>query len=57
MKFVEVTQKEYEEFFNHVSHFPGKPWLTLHNKAEGVVEYTNLLFIPDTKPFDLFMKD
>ena len=53
----EVTQKEYEEFFNHVSHFPGKPWLTLHNKAEGVVEYTNLLFIPDTKPFDLFHPD
>ncbi|WP_236870556.1 molecular chaperone HtpG [Candidatus Bandiella numerosa] len=53
----EVTQKEYEEFFNHVSHFPGKPWLTLHNKAEGVIEYTNLLFIPDTKPFDLFHPD
>jgi molecular chaperone HtpG len=53
----EVTQKEYEEFFNHVSHFPGKPWLTLHNKAEGMIEYTNLLFIPDTKPFDLFHPD
>jgi molecular chaperone HtpG len=53
----EVTQKEYEEFFNHVSHFPGKPWLTLHNKAEGIIEYTNLLFIPDTKPFDLFHPD
>lgn len=53
----EITEKEYEEFFKHVSYFPGKPWLTLHNKSEGVIEYTNLLFIPDTKPFDLFHPD
>ncbi len=53
----EITEKEYEEFFNHVSHFPGKPWMTLHNKVEGVVEFTSLLFIPDSKPFDLFHPD
>ena len=53
----EITEKEYEEFFNHVSHFPGKPWMTLHNKVEGVVEFTSLLFIPDNKPFDLFHPD
>ena len=53
----EITQKEYEEFFRHVSHFPGKPWMTLHNKIEGMVEFTNLLFIPDSKPFDLFHPD
>ncbi|RST70253.1 molecular chaperone HtpG [Candidatus Aquarickettsia rohweri] len=53
----DITEKEYEEFFNHVSHFPGKPWMTLHNKVEGTVEYTNLLFIPDSKPFDLFHPD
>ena len=53
----EITEKEYEEFFHHVSHFPGKPWMILHNKVEGIVEFTNLLFIPDTKPFDLFHPD
>ena len=53
----EITEKEYEEFFKHVSHFPGKPWMTLHNKVEGIVEFTNLLFIPDSKPFDLFHPD
>ena len=50
----QISQKEYEDFFTSVSYSSGKPWLTLHNKAEGTIEYTNLLFIPDTKPFDLF---
>src|SRR5207344_348180 len=31
-----------------------EPWLTVHARAEGVLEYTNLLFVPSTKPFDLF---
>ncbi len=31
--------------------------MTLHKKVEGTVEYTNLLFIPDSKPFDLFHPD
>jgi molecular chaperone HtpG len=53
----EITTQEYDEFFKHVSHFPGKPWMTLHNKVEGAVEFTNLLFIPDSKPFDLFHPD
>src|SRR6185437_14036119 len=30
------------------------PWLTLHAKAEGTLEYTYLLFVPGAKPFDLF---
>lgn len=53
----DVSQKDYEEFYNHISHTPGSPWLTIHNKIEGSIEYTNLLFIPDSKPFDLFQPD
>ncbi|MFQ3307565.1 MAG: molecular chaperone HtpG [Candidatus Midichloriaceae bacterium] len=53
----EISKEEYEEFFSHVSHFPGKPWMTLHNKVEGALEYNNLLFIPENKPFDLFHPD
>jgi molecular chaperone HtpG len=37
-----------------VAHSPDEPWLTLHNKAEGKLEYTNLLFVPSIKPFDLY---
>lgn len=50
----EVTEEEYTEFYHHVSHSPEKPWAVLHNKAEGAVEYTSLLFVPAIKPFDLF---
>jgi molecular chaperone HtpG len=50
----EITPDQYKEFYHHVGHSFDDPWLTLHNKAEGVLEYTNLLFVPSSKPFDLF---
>ena len=50
----EITQDQYREFYHHVGHSFDDPWLTLHAKAEGVLEYTSLLFVPSTKPFDLF---
>ena len=50
----EISEEQYEEFYHHVSHSPEKPWATFHNKAEGKVEYTNLLYIPGIKPLDLF---
>ena len=53
----EITPEQYAEFYHHVSHSPDEPWLTLHNKNEGKVEYTNLLFIPSIKPFDLYHPD
>jgi len=53
----EITEEQYKEFYTHVSHMPGDPFLTLHNKAEGVIEFTNLLFVPDRKPVDLYMPE
>jgi molecular chaperone HtpG len=50
----EITLEQYKEFYHHVGHSFDDPWLTLHNKAEGVLEYTSLLFVPSNKPFDLF---
>jgi len=50
----EITQEQYNEFYHHVGHSFDDPWLTLHTKAEGVLEYTSLLFVPSAKPFDLF---
>ncbi len=50
----EITPEQYKEFYHHVGHSFDDPWLTLHAKAEGVLEYTSLLFVPSTKPFDLF---
>jgi len=53
----DITPEQYNEFYKHVSHSPDQPWLILHNKNEGAVEFTNLLFIPSRKPFDLFHPD
>ncbi len=53
----EITPEQYKEFYHHVAHAPDEPWLTLHNRAEGKLEYTSLLFIPTIKPFDLFHPD
>jgi molecular chaperone HtpG len=50
----EITEDEYKEFYRHVAHSFDEPWLTLHAKAEGVLEYAYLLFVPSAKPFDLF---
>lgn len=49
-----IDKEQYEEFYHSISHMPDKPWLILHNKVEGNLTYTNLLFIPTNKPFDLF---
>jgi molecular chaperone HtpG len=50
----EITAEQYKEFYHSVGHSFDDPWLTLHWKAEGTLEYTNLLFVPSSKPFDLF---
>ena len=50
----EISKEQYHEFFKHIGAGYGEPLITLHNRAEGTVSYTNLLFIPDRRPFDLF---
>ena len=50
----EITPEQYKEFYHHVGHGFDDPWMTLHGKAEGVLSYTHLLFVPSSKPFDLF---
>ncbi len=50
----EITDEQYKEFYHHVGHGFDEPWLRLHFKAEGVIEYTGLIFVPSAKPFDLF---
>lgn len=50
----DITEEQYKEFYHHVGHAFDDPWLTIHNRVEGVIEYTNLLFIPTMRPMDLF---
>jgi len=49
----EITADEYKEFYHHVAHAFDEPWATLHWRAEGVIDYTALLFVPKMKPFDM----
>lgn len=50
----EVSEEEYSEFYRSSLGAFDKPYITLHNKTEGSIDFTNLLFIPETAPFDLF---
>lgn len=53
----DISDEQYLEFYKSVSYAADEPWITMHNKNEGVVEFTNLLFIPTNKTFDLFHPD
>ena len=50
----EIDEAQYREFYHHIAHMPGDPWHTIHLRAEGRIEYTALLYVPDSRPFDLF---
>ena len=49
----EITEEDYREFYHHVSHDGGAPLETIHFQAEGAVEFSALLFLPEKAPFDL----
>ena len=53
----EVKQKEYDEFYKHLSHDPQGPFRTIHYAAEGALDFKALLFLPRQKPFDLFFRE
>lgn len=53
----EVTEGEYHEFYQQISHDWLAPAETIHMRAEGTFEYEALLFIPSQAPFDLFSRE
>ena len=50
----DISDDQHKEFYRHVAHLPGDPWMTVHMHAEGRFEYTALVYVPDMRPFDLF---
>ena len=50
----EVSEEEYFDFYKSSLGSFDDPYITLHNRTEGSIDFTNLLFIPKTAPFDLF---
>lgn len=53
----DVTDEEYKEFYKHVSHDYADPLSWSHNRVEGNLDYTSLLYIPARAPFDLYNRD
>ncbi|MFI4955427.1 MAG: molecular chaperone HtpG, partial [Gammaproteobacteria bacterium] len=53
----ELTDEEYKEFYQHISHDFGEPLLWTHNRVEGKLEYTSLLYIPSRAPYDLWNRE
>jgi len=49
-----IKHEEYVEFFKSNFGAFDDPYLKIHNKTEGSIDFTNLLFVPKTAPFDLF---
>ncbi len=53
----EVSDAEYTEFYKHVAHDHSDPLAWTHNKVEGKLEYTSLLYVPGRAPFDLYHRE
>ncbi|UQB43494.1 molecular chaperone HtpG [Thiomicrospira microaerophila] len=52
-----LTDEEYNNFYQTISHDFEKPLAVMHNKVEGTLEYTSLLYLPKKAPFDLYDRD
>jgi molecular chaperone HtpG len=50
----EIKEEEYEDFYKQSFHAWDKPIDVIHAKAEGKIEYTMLLFIPEKAPYDFY---
>ncbi len=53
----EIKDEEYQEFYKHVGHDFENPLAWSHNKVEGKLEYTSLLYVPARAPFDLYQRE
>jgi molecular chaperone HtpG len=53
----DVSDDEYKAFYKHVSHDVDEPMTWSHNRVEGKLEYTSLLYVPGKAPFDLWNRE
>ena len=53
----EISEQDYKDFYRHLTGDVADPLAWLHAKVEGTYEYTLLLFIPGTAPYDLWIPD
>ncbi|MYE25547.1 MAG: molecular chaperone HtpG [Gammaproteobacteria bacterium] len=53
----EIDDDEYREFYRHVSHDFEDPLVWSHNRVEGKLEYTSLVYVPKRAPYDLWNRE
>lgn len=53
----DIKEEEYNEFYKHVGHDFEEPLAYTHNRVEGKLEYTSLLYVPKRAPFDLYDRE
>lgn len=53
----EITDEQYAGLYKHIAHDFEDPLTWAHNKVEGKLEYTSLLYVPKRAPFDLWNRD
>ena len=53
----ELTDEDYQAFYKHLTHDTEDARAWAHNRVEGNIEYTSLLYLPNRAPFDLFDRD
>ena len=53
----DITEEEYHELYRQLAYDPEPPLAWAHNKVEGNLEYTSLLYLPARAPFDLWDRD
>ena len=53
----DIKPEEYDEFYQNLFHDWEKPMEVMHNKVEGTIEYTSLLFFPQSAPYNLYHSD
>jgi molecular chaperone HtpG len=53
----DINDEDYAEFYKHISHDFEEPLTWTHNKVEGKLDYTSLLFVPKRAPFDLYNRE
>jgi len=53
----ELKDEDYQAFYKHLTHDPEEARAWAHNKVEGNLEYTSLLYLPKRAPFDLFERE
>jgi molecular chaperone HtpG len=53
----DLKDEDYQAFYQHIAHDSEGARVWAHNKVEGNIEYTSLLYLPKRAPFDLFERE